>query len=118
MSDEFDLEGLRDMAEAGDVRALRWLPTLLDRLKAAEARAEALERSLTEVAQRHGGSTGVAKAALGLPHGNGKLTPAEMEAIRNDGRSLRAIAAAYGVHFSTISKIKGGKHSSDQRRRS
>lgn len=38
-----------------------------------------------------------------------KLTSEQVDQIRNDDRTLREIAADYGVHLSTISLIRRGK---------
>ena len=42
----------------------------------------------------------------GATHGLAKLTDSQVLAIRSDTRLLREIAADYGVHLSTIGKIK------------
>lgn len=41
--------------------------------------------------------------------GKQKLTAAQVEEIRKDTRSLKEIAAAYGVHRTTIGDIKKGR---------
>lgn len=108
-----ELSALCALAKAGDVAALEALPALVARLRRAERRILDLEKALAEVAVKRGGVTGTAREALGLAHGNAKLTPAQFAAIRRDPRSLRVIAAAYGVHYTTISRIKSVKRSPD-----
>ena len=44
--------------------------------------------------------------ARGDEHGNAKLTAADIPVIRADRRTLKAIAADYGINLATIGKIK------------
>ena len=44
-----------------------------------------------------------------LPNGNSKLTPAKVRKIRKDTRSSVEVAAALGVHKSTVSRVRNGQ---------
>ena len=46
------------------------------------------------------------RSGKGEANGPAKLTEAAVLAIRADSRSLRKIAADYGVHWTTVSRIK------------
>ena len=43
------------------------------------------------------------------PNGNSKLTPVKVRKIRKDARSSVEVAAALGVHKSTISRVRNGQ---------
>ncbi len=103
---------MRRLAEAGDIAVVALVPALLDRLQAAEARIRTLEKAVKSVAENRSGKVAIVRAILGVGHGNAKITPAQVDEIKRDVRSLRTIAKHYDVHFSTISKIKAGKRSS------
>lgn len=52
---------------------------------------------------------GRAPSTAGERHGNCRLSDAAIRAIMRDGSLQSTIAAVYGIHPSTVSKIKAGK---------
>lgn len=76
------------------------------------------EEAVEEIARRKGVQYGTAKvlgkakAAVATPDTTGKLTPADVKAIRrllNKGDSLAAIARQFGVHPRSIARIRDGE---------
>lgn len=49
------------------------------------------------------------RSCIGQKHGLSKLTAEQVEAVRNDTRLQRVIAAEYGIKQPAVSRIKNGK---------
>lgn len=66
-------------------------------------------RHFSPTGERHGSRTQPESRPRGEAHANAKLTTEQVIAIRADTRSLRLVAADYGIGQQTVCKIKKGQ---------
>lgn len=95
-----------ESAANGDRNGARIHPERLSRGDAHWSRTSPEKRA---TGHRHGSNTKPETRVRGSKNGMAKLDEAAVRAIRADTRGLVAIAAEYGVSFSTVGRIKQRK---------
>lgn len=102
-----DPDGYRAALEKGQA-ILRDNPHL--RSRGEDHWTKTVEGKTSRSGESHWTSKSPERIKRGSRVHNARFSEAEIQKIRSDSRTLKAIAADYGCHFSTISLVKRGRH--------